>query len=220
MKLAAMLAVGVLLLPLSAQAQALNLGALDGASHIVHVRTGAEYGFVAGVGYARIVALPDRSLVLTADATLPWAALDLNDYQLRVGGALPLVEARRWKLAAAIAPTLRGTRNELSRMTAVGTDVGVVAGYYAPRAFAAAELGFDGAFTTYVAHTQAYRQNLFAGARDGWYSMPGGNVRAGLQGGLSFGRYGVILRAGMVRDVSGEAPLIPFYGTLGVNARW
>jgi hypothetical protein len=209
-----------LLAPTVARAQEVNLGALDQASNIVHVRTGAEYGFVAGAGYGRVVSFLDRQLVLGGDFTLPWAGLDLSDYRLRVSALVPIVGGRRWKLAGSIAPTLRGTKNDISRMTDVGADLGVVGGYYAPRWFVAGELGFDWAMSTYVHHTDAYRSLVYAGARDGWYANPGGNLRAGLQGGVSFGRTDVILRLGEVRDTGGAPPLLPFYGTLAVDTRW
>jgi len=209
-----------LLVPLSAQAQEVNLGALDQASNVVHVRSGAEYGFVAGAGYSRVVPFLDRQLVLTGDFTLPWAGLDLSDYQLRVGALVPIVGARRWKLAASVAPTVRGTKNDIGRMTDLGADLGVVGGYYAPRWFVAAELGFDWAMTTHVSNSDLYRSTVYPGARDGWYTNPGGNARAGLQGGVSFGRHDIILRIGEVRDTSGQPPLLPFYGTLAFDTRW
>jgi hypothetical protein len=210
----------VLAVPLSAKAQEFNLATLDEARNVVHVRTGAEYGFVAGAGYARVLPFLDRHLVLTGDATLPWASLDPSDYRLRVGAMMPIVAAQSWKLAGAVAPTLRGLKNDVSRMTNLGADVSVVGGYYARRWFAAGEIGFDWALSTYVAHTDQYRDNVYPGARDGWYANPGGNVRAGAQGGVSFGRYDVILRAGVLRDTAGRPPMLPIYGTLAVNAKW
>lgn len=209
-----------LLAPVAAQAQEMNLGTLDEASNVVHVRTGAEYGFVASVGYGRVVPLFDRHLVLTADATLPWATLDASDYRLRVGAMMPVLGARRWKIAAAVAPTVRGNKNDISRMIDLGADLAVMGGYYARGWFAAGELGFDWALTTHVAHSDRYRQNVYAGARDGWYANPGGNIRAGAQGGAAFGRYDIVLRLGVVRDTAGDEPLLPFYGTLAVNAKW
>lgn len=217
----AMMMVGLgLLVSFGARAQELNLGALDETSNIASVSTGAEYGFVAGAGYARVVPFLDRPLVLFGDFTLPWAGLDLSDYRLQVGALLPIVELGRWKLAGSLAPTLRGTKNDIARMTDVGANIGAVGGYYSRRWFVAAELGFDWAMSTYVSHSPVYRSAVYADARDGWYENPGGNARAGLQGGISFGRYDVILRLGEMRDVGGAPPLLPFYGTLAVNARW
>ena len=215
-----MVVLGLLLVPLAARAQEVNLGSLGEAANIVHVSTGAEYGFVAGAGYARVVPFLDRQLVLTSDFTLPWAGLDLSDFRLRVGALMPIVGAGRWKLAGSVAPTVRGTKNDISRMTSLGADIGVVGGRYSRRWFVAAELGFDWAMTTYVAHTDVYRSAVYQDARDGWYANPGGNFRAGLQGGVSFGRYDLILRVGEVRAVDGSPPLLPFYGTLALDTHW
>lgn len=220
MKTISMILVLGLLAPVTARAQELNLSTLDEAPNRVHVTTGAEYGFVAGAGYSRVLPVFDRVLVLTGEATLPWAGLDLSDYRVRVGALVPIVGSARWKLAGSVAPTVRGTKNDISRMTDVGVDVGLVGGYYARRWFAAAELGVDLAATTHIAHTDEYRMSVHADAKDGWYANTGGNLRAGLQAGVAFSAYDVILRAGQVRDVAGDPPLLPFYGTLTVAKRW
>ncbi len=61
---------------------------------------------------------------------------------------------------------------------------------------------------------------LYADARDGWYAIPGGMFRYGIQGGVTFGDNDVVLRAGQQRDIAGELPLFPFYATLGYDRRW
>jgi hypothetical protein len=210
----------VLLAPPSARAQELNLATLDQGQNLVQVRTGAEYGFVASAGYARRLPLLGGQVVVHGDVTLPWAGLDLGDFRVRGGALVPVVGTGHWKLSGGLTPTLRGTKNESARMTGVGADLSVLGGFYSPRWLAAVELGFDWALSTYIAHTAAYRSTVYAGARDGWYTTPGGNVRAGLQGGVSFGRSDLILRVGLVRDITGAAPLLPFYGTLAFNTRW
>lgn len=210
----------LLLLASVARADELNLHSLDAEPNRVSLTTGAEHGFVAGVGYSRTMPLFDREIVIGATATLPWAGFDLSDFRLRVGALVPIAGTRSWKLAGAIAPTVRGTANTINRMTDLGIDTSLVGGYYARRWFAAAELGFDAALATHVAHTDEYRMTVHPDAVDGWYANTGGNARAGLQAGVSFSRYDVILRAGQVRDTDGDAPLVPFYTTLTVNARW
>jgi len=88
--------------PLVARAQEVNLSRLDDEpANRVHVRTGAEYGFVAGVGYARTVSLLDRRLLLTGDVTVPFGGVDASDYRVRTGALVPIVGARRWRLEAA-----------------------------------------------------------------------------------------------------------------------
>lgn len=218
MKTAALIVLSCL--PAVAHAQELNLGALDAEPNRVHVSTGAEYGMVASAGYSRVLPFLDRRLVLGGEATLPWAGADVQDYRLQLSALAPIVESTHWKLAMSLAPIVRGTENRTSRMIGVGVDAGLVGGYYDRRWFAAAEAGFDAALTTHVAISEAYRTRTYMGAQDGWYANAGGNVRAGLQLGASFGRYDVALRAGQVRDVGGGKPMLPFYGGVTLAARW
>lgn len=202
--------------PLAAHAQDVNFGALQPEKpNSVELRTGAEYAFMFGLGYARAVPLFDRVLVVSGDVTLPWADLDVSDYRLRAGAALPIIRLDRFQLIGGIAPELRGTKNDVARMTSFGFDFALHGGYYATHWFAAAELGVDWAMTTYVHNNAAYRRVVYADAKDGWYATPGANVRLGGQAGASFGQYDVILRLGVLRDFAGEPPVFPFYGTLG-----
>jgi hypothetical protein len=207
--------------PSAARAQEVNLASLDDApANRVYVRAGAEHAFVAAVGYARAVRWPGRCVLLSGELAAPWAGLDASDFRLRAGLLVPVAALGRWRLAGTVSPTLRGTENELGRMTSLGADLGAAAGHYAARWFLAAEVGFDWALATHVAHGALYRQAVHADARDGWYSSPGGNFRLGLQAGASFGPVDLALRAGQHRDVGGAAPLLPFYGTLALGARW
>jgi hypothetical protein len=204
-----------------ARAQEVNLARLDdgGANH-VYVRTGAEWAFVAGVGYARAVPVGHRRLLVLGELTAPWAAVDTSDYQARVGALMPIVELDRWKLAASLEPTVRGTKNDVSRMTSLGANAGVTAGYYAPHWLLAGELGFDYTLTTSVTHSKLYRDTVYADARDGWYINPGGNYRLGAQAGASIGRYDIVARGGILRDMMGGTPMFPLYATLAVATSW
>jgi hypothetical protein len=214
------LAVSLLFVSLDARAQQINLSSLDAEPNRVHVTTGAEHAFVAGAGYSRILPFLDRQIVLGADATLPWAGIDVSDYRLRASALVPIVGTQRWKLAASLAPIVRGTHNKISTLTDVGLDVGMVGGFYTRRIFIAGELGFDAALSTHVTHSDEYRMNVHPDAVDGWYASPGGNLRAGVQAGVAFARYDVMLRIGQVRDVDGNAPLLPFYGTITAGSRF
>jgi hypothetical protein len=204
----------------AARAQEVNLSRIDDEpANRIHFRTGAEYGFVAGLGYARTLSLLERSFLLAGDVTLPWAELDASDYRVRVGAMMPIVGSRRWRLAGTLAPTVRGTKNVSGRMTSLGADFGAQGGFYAYHWFAAGEAGFDWAMTTHVAHSDQYRETVYQGARDGWYALAGGNFRYGLQAGASVGRHDIVLRVGRMVDIGGGAPMQPFYATLTLDTR-
>ena len=216
-----LMAASAVLLSSPAWGYEVNLAKIDEqAPNHVHVRTGAEYGFVAAAGYGRAVPFLGRTILLEGDATLPWGGFDAGDFRLRASALVPLVGTGHWRLAGSLAPTLRATSNDVSRMTNLGIDLGAVGGYYSSGWFAGGELGFDWALTTHVAHSDLYRRIVYAGARDGWYANPGGNFRLGVQAGVSFSRYDLVLRVGELRDMKGEGPMFPLYGTLALDTRW
>jgi hypothetical protein len=217
----ACVALFVLLFSGRAQAQEVNLAQLEeGPANRVYVRTGAEWAFVASVGYARTVPVGQRRLVLLGELTAPWASADAADYQARLGALVPILIWRGWHLAGSLEPTVRGTKNDLGRMTSLGANAGLTGGYYSPHWFAAGELGFDYTLTTRIAHSQLYRDTVYENARDGWYVNAGGNYRLGGQAGASFGRYELALRAGILRDMMGVQPMFPLYATLAVSTSW
>lgn len=206
--------------PLTARAQAVNFNALDEGTNLATVATGAEYGLVLGLGYGHVLAVADRPVVLAGELALQWAEVDVSDFRIRAGAYAPLVGRGRWKLIGGLTSIVRGTSNDAARMLDVGADVALLAGHYAPRWFAAAEAGFDWAIATRIAPSDTYRMQVYADARDGWYAIPGGMFRYGIQGGITFGDNDVVLRAGQQRDIAGELPLFPFYATLGYDRRW
>jgi hypothetical protein len=209
----------LLLAPVTARAD-INFGAIREDSNVATLTTGAEQGLVLGMGYARVLSFAGRPLVLGGDVALQWAEVDPSDFRVRAGGLLPLITHGRWKLIGGLSSTVRGTNNQIARMISAGTDATLLAGRYSRRWYAAAEAGFDWALATHVEHSDDYRMQVFAEARDGWYGNPGGTFRYGVQGGVSFGRNDVILRAGKLVDVAGKPPLLPIYATLGYDRRW
>ena len=207
-------------MPAAAHAQDLNFGTLEEGTNVATLTTGAEHGLVLGGGYAHVMAVADRPLVLGADLALSAAGMDLHDFRVRAGALVPIVGDGRWKVIGGVAAVVRGTNNDVAQMIDVGTDVAVLAGRYAPRWFAVAEVGFDWAIATHIANSETYRMLAYPDARDGWYRNAGGLLRVGVQSGVSFGGNDIILRAGALRDDAGDPPLLPFYATLSYDRRW
>jgi hypothetical protein len=200
-----------------ARGQELNLSTASAERPgVVEARAGLDHAFVGEIGYRHVLAWGDRQLVLGGDVAIPFAKPDLHDYRLRATVGLPL-GGQQWKLAGWLSPTLRGTDNPASEMTALGVDLRLTGGYYARRWFAAGELGLDWVAATHVTFSDAYRTTGYSGAKDGWYRAPGGTTYAGLHAGLSFSSFDVIVRLGVPRTTALEQQTVPFYLTLGVN---
>ncbi|MDX2089442.1 MAG: hypothetical protein SFX73_16435 [Kofleriaceae bacterium] len=213
---AALLLVAVL--ASTAHADELNLANTTPARpHIVSVRTGLDHAFVAEVGYDHVFGLCDRVVIAGLDIAVPWAGLDVSDFQVGLGATMPLLERGAWKLLGRLGPTLRGTDTAAAQMTSLGLDARISGGYFRTRGFAAAELGVDWAATTHISHADAYREQVYPDAQDGWYRATGGTLRAGLYGGVSFGNVDAVLRVGRPFAIDFAEQTIPFYVTLGAN---
>jgi len=197
---------------------AFNFATLDDGTNIATLTTGGEHGIVVGGGYAHVVTIADHPAIVGGDVTFVPGAPD--DVRVEAGVMTPLVSRGAWCVLGGIAAVATDTNDDLAHMVSLGTDTVVLAGRYTRRWFAAAELGFQWAFATHITHSDGYRMLVYPDARDGWYGNTSGLLRAGVQGGVSFGGNDVILRAGIVRDDAGMTPLLPIYVTLGYDRRW
>lgn len=199
----------------------LNHAALEPARpNVVQIVTGADYGFVAGVGYGRSVSVGARTLVVSAGAMAPWAKMDSRDFDVHMGATVGLAGRRQWRLVGGVGGSLRATENAHARMRDLAADGVLMGGYWTPGWFVTAEVGYDNAIATHIVHSDYYRARIHPDARDGWYADTGGNVRLGVAGGISFGRHDLVLRAGQARDREGHGQLLPAYLTLGLNLRF
>jgi hypothetical protein len=201
----------------TASPQELNLAATStDRPGIVQVRTGLDHALLGELGYRRVIAWGERQLFVGGDFATPWARPDLRDYRVRATVGAPL-GTEHWKLVGWLSPTLRGTENAASDMAALGADLRLAGGYYAPRWFVAGEVGVDWVAATHVSFRDRYRTLVYSGAKDGWYRSPGGTTYTGVHGGVSFSTFDVVVRAGHPRTTALETQTVPFYLTLGVN---
>jgi hypothetical protein len=205
---------------LSAQV-VVNQAAVDDARpNMLHLTTGVEYGFVAGIGYSRGFAIGNRRLLLSGTVVAPWAEPDTRDYDARIGASIDILARDRLRLVGGLGGGMRGTANVMSRMKSVSADGVLLGGYWTRRWFVAGEGGYDGAIATRIEHSDEFRETVYADARDGWYVDSGANLRLGVTGGVSFRRYDAVLCAGTARDREGRSHFLPGYATLGLNVRF
>jgi hypothetical protein len=211
----------IVLLGLAGSAKAQSFSRLAAGEHTVTAETGLQSGVVTSLGYAaglRLRAI-DRTLIPFAQATLLVARPDLHDYGLRVGSQISVVSIGWFDLSAQLALGVAGTENSIYTGTALRTELALLAGHYARRWFAVAEVGHDRAWMTYIENGDYYR-TFYPDARDGWYGGTGGKLHAGAKGGASIGRVEIVLRAGVVKTETLQDLDLPFYATLGANYRF
>ncbi|HET9745947.1 MAG TPA: hypothetical protein VFP97_09550 [Chitinophagaceae bacterium] len=188
--------------------------------HILHLNVSAEYAAAYGAGYNYRL----RSkfpIVLSAEYSFPSGNDITDDFKTKIGGQIDWFHAGNFHFVSKIHGVFRRYQNDYARLLNFGSDLSGIIGYYKPKWFVAAEVGFDKAIVTHFKHTDLYKQN-FPDIRDGWYEpSTGGNFYYGIQTGLSRKKFDVYLKAGkLIEQDFKTSPLFPVYGQVGVNVKF
>jgi hypothetical protein len=213
------LGIGVTLSALAAQDAAAqwNVARFDSGRNRVYTSFGLDPALVTSAGYGRVVPLYDHGFLLTGEAGVVDAGLDVGDFRARLGVHTSLVHWRSLHLTGSVTFVTRGTDNSIYRGLNFGSDITGTLGVYRRGWFAAGEFGFDKAIITHVTHSDWYRAYFYADAKDGWYLDAGGTYHYGLVGGFDVGRTEVVGRFGGRRTEDWNELVPSMYGSLAVG---
>ena len=188
--------------------------------NVVQLNGGYDFGATAQVGYARSFSLI-RPIVVGLDYSFPMGNNLTDDFKVRLGGQMEIVEIGGFSATIKIYSNFRRYQMQLVRIVSFGSDFGLLAGYYTSTWYAAGEFGFDKAIVSQLKHSDIMRAN-FPGIRDGWYIPTGGNYYYGIQGGKTIGEtFEISLRLGATSAQDhDENAAIPLYLQLGLGMRF
>lgn len=183
--------------------------------HILNINSGWEYSFIFGIGYG--YKLESKTpIILDVSYSFPSGKTVFDDFIIKTGGQINIYNINNLYFNASVHGSYRRTENPLAILQNFGCDISTTIGYYKPKWFLAGEIGFDKAIVTHFKHTAIYKE-VYPDVKNGWYEpTTGGNFNFGIQGGYSFNRSDITIRAGkvMTEDFKTTA-LIPFYVQLG-----
>ncbi len=197
-----------------------NLARSESGDTRLHVSMALDPAVITSVGVGRTTSLFGSTAQFGLEVGVVAGDADLRDYRVRLGGELQVMQRGAFRVAASAAFMTRGTSNTVFRAINFGSDFGVTAGVYHHGWSVAGEVGFDKAIITHLKHTQAYRDQYYEDAKDGWYLNNGGTARLGVRMGSHIGSAELLLRAGIMRTQGGETLTAPGYLTLGVGFGW
>ncbi len=188
--------------------------------NIVQFDFGYDYGVTARVGYSRSFTLI-RPVAVGVDYSFPMGNVLLDDFKVRLGGQVEVVELGGFSATVRILSNFRRYETGLLRIVSFGSDFGLVAGYYRATWHAAGEFGFDKSIVSHLKHSDIMKAN-YPAIRDGWYIPTGGNFYYGIQGGKTIGEsFDLSLRLGATSaEHTDEDAAIPFYVQLGLGMRF
>ncbi|MFD1601399.1 hypothetical protein ACFSJW_23660 [Flavobacterium artemisiae] len=200
------------------QSQTINWeGLKKEEKHILNLNAGWEHGFVYGLsyGYHLKTKMP---IIIESSFSLSSGEVIFDDFKTKIGGQINVYQIENFRFILALHGIYRRYENPLVTLQNFGADAITVIGYYKTKYFIAGEFGFDKAIVTHFKHSQIYK-DVYPEVKNGWFEpATGGNFNFGIQGGYSFSKSDLTLRAGkiMTQDFK-TTPMIPFYVQLGYN---
>jgi hypothetical protein len=167
--------------------------------HRIYADTGLDYGTVAGTGYQYKFSLDSARVLTGAEFAAPAGRDVLDDYRISVPVQVWLFPVDSFAIAVHANQMFRTTENWAYNHVNFGTEAGILSSYYRDFWFAGAELSYDKAWLTHIQHSNEYLKE-YPDAKSGWYSATGGNIKLGMQVGVTFGNIGVTLCGGIVEN--------------------
>lgn len=188
--------------------------------NVVQLNVGYDFGVTSQVSYARTFTLINPAM-LGIDFSFPMGSNLLDDFKVRLGGQIEIVEINGFSATLRISSVFRRYQTELVRIASFGSDFAVVAGYYTPTWNVGGEFGFDKSITSQLKHSDIMRAN-FPGIKDGWYIPSGGHYYYGIHGGKTIGEsFDLSLRLGATNaQFNDENAVLPLYLQLGLGMRF
>jgi hypothetical protein len=111
---------------------------------------------------------------------------------------------------------------ETETMSSLGLDFHVFTGFTNELWNTGIEVIYNKMFTTYIKHTDVYRDNVFADAKDGWYKNTAANIRIGVLVNRKINNFDVFFRGGLSKTAKfNDYLFVPsYYAHIGGNFRF
>ena len=205
----------------SSAAQNINGRSLnDDQQNIIQFNFGFDFGATAEISYSRATTIV-KPVVFSVEYSNPMGNIVLDDFKVRLGGQVELIEFGGFSITAKLYSNFRRFKNALVRTVGFGSDFSTVAGYFAPTWHAAVEFGFDKSIISHIQHSDIMKNN-FPQIKDGWYIPLGGHYYYGIQGSKTIGEtLDISLRLGFTKaQFNDENAVLPAYIQLGTGMRF
>jgi hypothetical protein len=192
----------------------------DDQRNVIQLNFGYDYGVTTQFGYSRAFTIV-KPVLVGIDYSFPMGDELLDDFKVRIGGQVEIVQIGGFSATARIMGSFRRYQNQLVRIASFGSDFAILAGYSEPTWSVTGEFGFDKSITSYVKHSDVMR-TAFPAVKDGWYIPTGGHYYYGVQAGKTIGEtYDVTLRLGATNaQDNDEDAMIAYYIQVGVGMRF
>jgi hypothetical protein len=210
---------------LQLNAQNNDAGLLKANEQAIGIATGIDYSILpVSMQYKRGFNVFNLNLPVNMglDLTIPIFDFDLNDIRFTLISETSLLRKGNFEIRGGIDPVVCAIKMQTESMTSIGTNFHLFSGITTDSWNVGAEIKYNQMFTTFIHHTDKYKENVFSDVVDGWYKSTASNLRIGLLIDYKFNRMDLYLKSGISRTGTFQNYLfVPtFYAIIGVNRRF
>ncbi len=188
--------------------------------NLVHLNFGYDFGITTQIGYSRSLNIFKPTL-LTVDYSMPMGENLFDDFKIRYGGQMELLEYKSFSASVKVLGNFRRHETEMVRIQSFGAEISGIFGYYKSTWHIAAEFGFDKSITSNLEHSDIMKDN-YPNIQDGWYIPSGGHYFYGVQASKSLGQnFDISLRLGATNaQGKDENAVFPYAVQIGLMKRF
>lgn len=200
-------------------------GVLEANEQSVGLATGIDYSIMPlQMSYKRGFNIANYKFPFAAgvDVTIPIYNFDLNDIRIKLTTEMTFIRKRNFEIRGGIDPVFVNLKMETETMSSLGLDFHFFTGFTSTKWNTGIEFQYNRMFSTYIKHTDIYRDNVYEDAVDGWYKNTAANIRIGALINYRIKKFDINLRAGVSKTGQfNDYLFVPsMYGAIGVNFRF
>ena len=202
---------------------------LNNNEQLIYLRTGLSPEILPlQLGYQRGFSIQEESAFLNkiqigANFTTRPITQSFSDLSFAVVILTNLYKINNWELAFISNPTFKITENNLFKGKAIGTDLGLVGGYYkkndegSTKWYIELEVKDVQTWTSYIETSEMYKLYWYD-VEDGWYGTPASRIEFNIQWGMNMKNgFGFEFGAGYIKLPEFSIYTTPVTLRLGLN---
>jgi len=207
------------------KAQGSRSGVLEINEQTVGLSAGMDYSMLsAGITYIRGVNVCNYKYPVTIGGSIsvPVFNFDFSDAGFKVISETTIHRKKNFEIRGGVNPALILLKTKTTKMTSIGTDFHVFSGFINNKWNCGLELTYNQIFSTYIKHTDIYKESVFENVADGWYKMTAANIKIGILIKRTINRYDIFLNGGITKTgrFNDYIYVPPIYTVIGMNYRF
>lgn len=185
-------------------------------NNAVSFSIGYDYGMIYEIDYHRKLNV-DFTSWINFEYSSPFGNKPFDDFKTKFGIDIEALKLENFHVYMSLKTGFRRYNSEMVRYNAIGSKVGITAGFYKSNWYLAGEFAYNNSATIHIKHTDAYKE-IYPDVNDGYYFLTGSHLNYGINTGVLLKESCELnLRAGLTNDlVKVVDATLPYYFQLGI----